>query len=130
MLFRLMRRLENNSKEAKEKEKKRGFTLRLVRRVKISFFSLPLLFQCVLVRQERERKIIEVETPHVFLLVLSFFSLSSSLVLLGGERGDCYTIVTWLILPVVICLSQRLSHACLSINTLYCETADGSLNQL
>ena len=29
----------------------------------------------------------------------------------GGLR-----IVTWLILPVVICLSQRLSHACLSIN--------------
>jgi hypothetical protein len=26
------------------------------------------------------------------------------------------TVVTWLILPVVICLSQRLSHACLSIN--------------
>ena len=24
--------------------------------------------------------------------------------------------VTWLILPVVICLSQRLSHACASIN--------------
>ena len=24
---------------------------------------------------------------------------------------------TWLILPVVICLSQRLSHACLSINS-------------
>jgi hypothetical protein len=38
--------------------------------------------------------------------------------------------VTWLILPVVICLSQRLSHACLSINGLYCETANGSLNQL
>ena len=37
---------------------------------------------------------------------------------------------TWLILPVVICLSQRLSHACLSINILYCETANGSLNQL
>ena len=33
-------------------------------------------------------------------------------------------IVTWLILPVVICLSQRLSHACLSINKfilLNCE---------
>jgi hypothetical protein len=28
----------------------------------------------------------------------------------------CFTIVTWLILPVVICLSQRLSHACLSIS--------------
>jgi hypothetical protein len=26
------------------------------------------------------------------------------------------TKVTWLILPVVICLSQRLSHACLSIS--------------
>ena len=24
--------------------------------------------------------------------------------------------VTWLILPVVICLSQRLSHACLSLS--------------
>ena len=28
------------------------------------------------------------------------------------------TIVTWLILPVVICLFQRLSHACLSISEL------------
>ena len=26
------------------------------------------------------------------------------------------TIVTWLILPAIICLSQRLSHACLSIS--------------
>ena len=33
--------------------------------------------------------------------------------------------ITWLILPVVICLSQRLSHACLSF-----ETANGSLKQL
>ena len=33
--------------------------------------------------------------------------------------------VTWLILPVVICLSQRLSHACLSIslNTVKLRTA-------
>ena len=30
--------------------------------------------------------------------------------------GRFGTVVTWLILPVVICLSQRLSHACLSIN--------------
>ena len=28
-----------------------------------------------------------------------------------------HTVDTWLILPVVICLSQRLSHACLSIST-------------
>lgn len=41
-----------------------------------------------------------------------------------------FTIVIWLILPVVICLSQRLSHACLSISNLYSETANGSLNQL
>ena len=43
----------------------------------------------------------------------------------GGRDQDI-----WLILPVVICLSQRLSHACLSISNLYCETANGSLNQL
>ena len=30
--------------------------------------------------------------------------------------STAFEIVTWLILPVVICLSQRLSHACLSIN--------------
>jgi hypothetical protein len=49
----------------------------------------------------------------------------SVLAMIGLER-----VATWLILPVVICLSQRLSHACLSINCLYCETANGSLNQL
>jgi hypothetical protein len=50
--------------------------------------------------------------------------------LAGASRGDRLKIVTWLILPVVICLSQRLSHACLSISNLYSETANGSLNQL
>jgi hypothetical protein len=39
----------------------------------------------------------------------------------GAPSGGCarppVKIVTWLILPVVICLSQRLSHACLSIST-------------
>ena len=59
----------------------------------------------------------------------------------GGAAGSCGVArlrvcvvraqqATWLILPVVICLSQRLSHACLSISDLYCETANGSLNQL
>jgi len=37
-------------------------------------------------------------------------------------------VVTWSILPVVIYLSQRLSHACLSVNNSY-KTANGSLNQ-
>jgi len=35
-----------------------------------------------------------------------------------------------LILPVIICLSQRLSHACLSTSRVHGETADGSLNRL
>jgi len=32
------------------------------------------------------------------------------------KRKANNNLVTWLILPVVICLSQRLSHASLSIN--------------
>ena len=32
-------------------------------------------------------------------------------------RPDRHRRATWLILPVVICLSQRLSHACLSTNS-------------
>ena len=45
--------------------------------------------------------------------------VKASLVLVGSDdRGDAVrNVVTWLILPVVICLSQRLSHACLSITT-------------
>ena len=59
-----------------------------------------------------------------------WFKLNSIFLLseLGGPVGEVQkwsptlqpptlcTVVTWLILPVVICLSQRLSHACLSIN--------------
>lgn len=48
----------------------------------------------------------------------------------GGAVPGGRDQVIWLILPVVICLSQRLSHACLSISKLYGETANGSLNQL
>jgi hypothetical protein len=42
----------------------------------------------------------------------------TSATLRGGDRSlrRRFRIVTWLILPVVICLSQRLSHACLSIS--------------
>ncbi len=35
----------------------------------------------------------------------------------GGARWAADSRITWLILPVVICLSQRLSHACVSINS-------------
>ena len=60
----------------------------------------------------------------VALRIIQFFAnlttwLSSSL---GSPFEDaveefCLRIVIWLILPVVIRLSQRLSHACLSIST-------------
>ena len=36
--------------------------------------------------------------------------------LVGRLAGPEWYAKTWLILPVVICLSQRLSHACLSIS--------------
>ena len=70
--------------------------------------------------------------------VIPSLPFSYSRPLCAGLRGSLRrwrwdrpgTIATWLILPVVICLSQRLSHACLSISNLYGETANGSLNQL
>ena len=34
----------------------------------------------------------------------------------SSNMAIAHTIFTWLILPVVICLSQRLSHACLSLS--------------
>src|SRR5436853_1786642 len=61
---------------------------------------------------------------------LSFPSTPCALHMCGPVCRGQAMVVTWLILPVVICLSQRLSHACLSINKLYSETANGSLNQL
>ena len=45
---------------------------------------------------------------------LSFETILVKLLNLSGSNFGM--LVTWLILPVVICLSQRLSHACLSIN--------------
>ena len=57
-------------------------------------------------------------------------SFGSGRALCASRAGLGARQATWLILPVVICLSQRLSHACLSISDLYCETANGSLNQL
>ncbi len=48
------------------------------------------------------------------LTVLAFGPRYPRASLHGRTPGE--QIVTWLILPVVICLSQRLSHACLSIS--------------
>ena len=52
----------------------------------------------------------------------------------GSQVGDACRdaspgAATRLILPDVICLSQRLSHACLSPSDVKSETANGSLNQ-
>ena len=52
------------------------------------------------------------------LKALAAAALSKQVPLPGGARelrARCGEL-TWLILPVVICLSQRLSHACLSIS--------------
>ena len=52
-----------------------------------------------------------------FVWVLSPSLVGRSLALSSCDWwGRIWQTVTWLILPVVICLSQRLSHACLSIN--------------
>ena len=68
--------------------------------------------------------------PFNYILPLRGSGLSGPLAARRAAPGTSCHEVTWLILPVVICLSQRLSHACLSISNLYCETANGSLNQL
>ena len=49
---------------------------------------------------------------------------------LAASVHSSAVLATWLILPVVICLSQRLSHACLRTSYLHSETANGSLDQL
>ncbi len=51
-------------------------------------------------------------------------------VLSNDEQNSSCSKIIWLILPVVICLSQRLSHACLSTGYKDGETANGSLDQL
>ena len=55
-------------------------------------------------------------TVHLW-LASTFSLLSLPQVSEYWEGNAANRIVTWLILPVVICLSQRLSHACLSIST-------------
>ena len=45
------------------------------------------------------------------------FAILSKLFTSNCLRAFC-NVVIWLILPVVICLSQRLSHACVSISII------------
>ena len=95
--------------------------------------SLVVIFPCMQFWRE-----VQVEKSSWSLLLLEPNQLNQLQLEQGGRQSNAslsnsalfQTIVTWLILPVVICLSQRLSHACLSISCLYCETANGSLNQL
>jgi hypothetical protein len=70
--------------------------------------SSPLwLNRCNLVNENSQFR-----TLVAVLVILLVGTVAASASLLGSLRK----VVTWLILPVVICLSQRLSHACLSIN--------------
>ena len=61
---------------------------------------------------------------NVLQVILSYLILSSILFHLRARSP-------YLVAPASsICLSQRLSHACLSTHGRYSETANGSLNQL
>ncbi len=59
--------------------------------------------------------------------VSSEFAIGHQRYIVCGDDGVRITI--WSILPVVICLSQRISHASLSVIT-YGGTTNGSLKQL
>src|SRR5947209_3258269 len=78
------------------------------------------------------RVVLSIAPPPTFTVHSAHQPFSVLMSSLPSSISDAWPvmIVTWLILPVVICLSQRLSHACLSISNLYSETANGSLNQL
>ena len=98
-----------------------------------SFFALfwVLITGLKNVKNLRRRSVLRHYTPFLFLQY--FWALHQCLVDKRNIKKRMFVEVvidTWLILPVVICSSQRLSHACLSISNLYCETANGSLNQL
>ena len=71
-----------------------------------TWMQIPLL---CLVAEYRGRARIKISS---LLVCLTYFSKFVNLLLTNFSD-----VVTWLILPVVICLSQRLSHACLSIST-------------
>src|SRR5206468_12872394 len=73
-------------------------------------------------RMSEEQESCEVCLTLVVRNALSLLLPSGLEVLFSARRRVRFSVflfdkkVTWLILPVVICLSQRLSHACLSIN--------------
>ena len=48
--------------------------------------------------------------------IKTFMHQFFNVTVMAEKHKQIHTKVTWLILPVVICLFQRLSHACLSIN--------------
>ena len=88
-------------------------------------FLLRLIFYWKMNWNDKEKW----KTPCSVFLVLSFSSEKKGVwglccvflpfffvIIIFNEKERKKLIVTWLILPVVICLSQRLSHACLSIN--------------
>ena len=71
--------------------------------------SRPAQAECIFRLQLNLRPLLTNSRPRKW---LQSRVLDACLVLRDGK----WKVVTWLILPVVICLSQRLSHACLSIN--------------
>ena len=79
----------------------------------LSRYFERLIFQCRDVGSEVVAAVTHCASLRLELLTLCIPRRLSRL-RLGCPAWD--VIETWLILPVVICLSQRLSHACLSIS--------------
>ena len=82
-------------------------------KVSLPIHCMRVVNEVVVSSFDTERSSIEegfVSDRELWLFLISSFSVTFSVHLASRTK------VTWLILPVVICLSQRLSHACLSIN--------------
>ena len=80
------------------------------------YFASLLLVDC----KSRKRNPLREQTSRVCFAWRNHIlaNLTTLLLTVASATDGGLRIVTWLILPVVICLSQRLSHACLSISII------------
>jgi hypothetical protein len=88
---------------------------------KIHFFAFIFLFLEI----KKKNKIFKFRSSKRFSKIFESFKKKS---IFFKKTNVLNTIEIWLILPVVICLFQGLSHACLRITALQ-ESAHGSLHQ-
>lgn len=81
-------------------------------------------------KKNRYNKVLYVSTYKQQHTIITLKTVCGGLVVCDNthQASSHHTIEIWLILPVVICLFQGLSHACLRITALQ-ESAHGSLHQ-